>query len=216
MELPLFVLNTVLFPRMVLPLHVFEERYKEMIEGCLETRSPFGVVLIKSGQEVGGPAQPHSVGTTAHIVRVERLEDGRMNLMAVGRERFRVLGHRHDRPYLVAKIRKWPSEIGDEYTVDEHGERVTSLFAEYFRLLSALADQWSRSISLPGDLEQLADFVAARMDVPPPAKQELLEAPTVSARLEREAVLLGDEIVKLQAQVTAHRRERYGGLGAVN
>ena len=65
--LPLFPLNTVLFPNMVLPLHVFEERYKLMINTCLAQDKPFGVVLIYSGTEAGGPAVPHSVGTVARI-----------------------------------------------------------------------------------------------------------------------------------------------------
>src|SRR5205814_5524803 len=84
----LFPLNTVLFPGMPLPLHIFEERYKLMIGRCLEEERPFGVVLIQSGPEVGGTAVPHRVGTTAHIAAVRRLDDGRMNLIAIGQERF--------------------------------------------------------------------------------------------------------------------------------
>jgi len=70
MELPLFPLNTVLFPGATLPLHVFEERYKQMINQCLESRSPFGVLLIRSGNEVGTPTEPFEVGTTASIAHV--------------------------------------------------------------------------------------------------------------------------------------------------
>ena len=65
MEMPLFPLNVVLFPGMVLPLHVFEPRYREMINHCIEEEKPFGVVLIDEGQEVGGPAAPRLVGTAA-------------------------------------------------------------------------------------------------------------------------------------------------------
>ena len=89
--LALFPLNTVLFPGMPLPLHIFEERYKIMIGRCIDEDRPFGVVLIQSGTEVGNPAVPHVVGTTALIAAVKRLEDGRMNLIAVGQERFRSL-----------------------------------------------------------------------------------------------------------------------------
>ena len=84
-ELPLFPLNTVLFPGMPLPLHIFEDRYKQMINNCLEEKEPFGVVLIRNGKEALGPlAQPHSIGCTARIVEVQKLSDGRMNITSVG------------------------------------------------------------------------------------------------------------------------------------
>ena len=74
-ELPLFPLNVVLFPTMILPLRIFEERYKEMIHACLESDSRFGVALIREGQEVGAPAVPHNMGTVAHIRRVTPLDE---------------------------------------------------------------------------------------------------------------------------------------------
>src|SRR5438445_505939 len=83
----LFPLQVVLFPGMVLPLRVFEERYKQMIGRCLETNEGFGVVLIREGQEVGEPATPFDVGTLAEIASVERLPGGMMNLVTVGTRR---------------------------------------------------------------------------------------------------------------------------------
>ena len=80
MELPIFPLNTVLFPGARLPLHIFEERYKAMINACIDERRPFGVCLIRSGSEPGAPAEPFNVGTTAHIRQVQRLEDGKPGL----------------------------------------------------------------------------------------------------------------------------------------
>src|SRR5438045_9705996 len=103
--LSLFPLNTVLFPGMPLPLHIFEERYKLMIGRCIEEERPFGVVLIQSGPEVGGPAVPHLVGTTAHIAAVKHADDGRMNLIAIGQERFQILEVVRQAPYLIAPAR---------------------------------------------------------------------------------------------------------------
>ena len=89
--LPLFPLKTVLFPDGVLPLKVFETRYIDMVRECLRHDKPFGVVLIKSGQEVGIAAEPESVGCLAHIVNCDMQALGVMMLRAQGGERFRIL-----------------------------------------------------------------------------------------------------------------------------
>ncbi|MEZ4622859.1 MAG: LON peptidase substrate-binding domain-containing protein [Caldilineaceae bacterium] len=105
MDLPLFPLkNVVLFPGMVLPLHIFEPRYREMINRCIDEQLPFGVVLIEEGTEIGEAATPHRIGTGAKIIRVERLEDGRMNITALGTERFQIQEVHHDRAYLTATV----------------------------------------------------------------------------------------------------------------
>ena len=90
-DLRLFPLNSVLFPGMRMPLHIYEERYRVMIRECVEEDAPFGVALIKSGPEVGSGAIPHDVGTTARILQVEYLDDGRMNIFTIGEQRFRTL-----------------------------------------------------------------------------------------------------------------------------
>ena len=104
-ELPLFPLNMVLFPGMPLPLHIFEERYKAMIGDCLEREEPFGIVLIKEGQEVGDPADPFRIGTTARIVQSERLQEGRMNILTTGESRFELVEITQRVPHLVAQVK---------------------------------------------------------------------------------------------------------------
>ena len=89
-ELPLFPLNTTLFPGGTLPLHIFEPRYRAMTRRCLEGDERFGVVLIAEGPEVGGRAVPHLVGTVARIALAETLEGGRYNLMTTGERRFAI------------------------------------------------------------------------------------------------------------------------------
>src|SRR3989304_3919132 len=88
--LPLFPLFAVLFPKATFPLHIFEDRYKRMINACIENQTNLGVILIKSGVEVGGPAEPYLMGTEAKITQVKRLEQGKMNLMAVGIRKFQI------------------------------------------------------------------------------------------------------------------------------
>src|SRR5947209_18080409 len=91
--LPLFPLEqVVLFPGMPLPLRIFEERYKVMIAACQLTDQLFGVMLIRSGREVGVAAVPERVGCTARMVRVDRLPDGQMHILSVGEHRFRLQG----------------------------------------------------------------------------------------------------------------------------
>src|SRR5690242_121607 len=104
MKLPLFPLHTVLFPGMSLPLHIFEPRYRTMINECLSSGAPFGIVLISSGREVGEPAVPHTVGTTAHISGAERLPDGRLNIEVVGQQRFQIIELHQDQSYLTGTI----------------------------------------------------------------------------------------------------------------
>lgn len=215
-ELPLFPLNTVLFPGMRLPLHIFEERYKTMIGECLERSSPFGVVLIKSGSEVGGPAEPNLVGTSAVITHVERLDDGRMNLLAMGVRRFRIVDVTMRSGYLVGQVEDLDAPADDPEELAAEAGRVAGLFAEYFRLLLTLNGQWQRSIPLPEEPGALADHVAAFMDVDVLVKQDLLETESALARLRKETELLGDEILDLYPRVEASLRQRWSGFGVMN
>ena len=112
-SLSLFPLNLVLFPGMPLPLHIFEERYKSMIGECRDTEQPFGVVLIKEGLEVGEPADPFMTGTSARIIQVDQLDDGRMNILTQGDRRFQVMEITQKVPYLVAQVRYLHEEPGD-------------------------------------------------------------------------------------------------------
>src|SRR5689334_6812596 len=105
--LPLFPLEqVVLFPGMSLPLRIFEERYKLMIGACQVTDQLFGVVLIRSGREVGAPAEPEQVGCIARMVRIDRIPDGQMHILTIGEQRFRLVGPARIQPegYLVGDV----------------------------------------------------------------------------------------------------------------
>ena len=212
-RLPLFPLDTVLFPKQVLPLHIFEERYKTMIGRCIEEGAPFGVVLIRSGKQVGGDAVPHDVGTTARIARVQRLPDGKINLITLGGHRFRVLSLDRSEPYLTGDVEYLISEAAEGGAVQREAERVATLFAEQFRLIMAVSNQWTRELNLPGESDALADFVAAQIDVPADVKQELLETLPVLDRLRRESELLGELIRTLNQRWEEDKRKRFAGAG---
>lgn len=214
--LPIFPLGTVLFPGGTLPLRVFEERYKLMIGRCIDRAAPFGVVLIKAGVEVGGGAVPHGVGTTARIARVERLPQGRYNLVTVGVERFRIVETDSTEPYLQAHVEYLTRADAAEAATQAMAERVSAMFADHYRWTLQLGDQWTRQIALPTRPEMLADFIANRLEIEVAAKQELLEAGTVRSCLEREERLLTRANRLLYARVQAQQRQKYGGFGATN
>lgn len=216
MELPLFPLNSVLFPGATLPLHIFEERYKLMIGRCLQSGSPFGVLLIRSGNEVGEATEPFEVGTTARIVRVQHLDEGRMNLVCLGERRFRLLRTLRDTPYLVGEIEPLDSTDIEGEDVAELAETVAALFAEYYRIYLAVSNQWARQIGMPGGAAELADFVGSRLAVSPWTKQRLLEELSVRRRLDMELETLSDAIREMTPKVDAARAQRWRALGVMN
>ena len=218
--IPLFPLNTVLFPGMVLPLHIFEERYKLMVGRCIQDNLPFGIVLIRNGTEVGGGAEPFEVGTLARISDVQTVEDGRYRLNAVGTQRFRIAALHHDQPYLTGDVEiidmDPPSGATPSMAERQAAEHVTALFGEYFRLSLTLARQWQDTISLPDDPTALADFVAARLVAPAELKQRMLEAPTTRARLDLEEAILAEAIPMLTESVRLRHQRRWGSPSSLN
>lgn len=223
-QLPLFPLNTVLFPGMVLPLHVFEERYKLMINTCLAQERPFGVVLIYSGAEVGEPAIPHPVGTVARITNWEWLPDGRMNILTVGERRFRLVEYAgSELPYLVGSVEYWDDETDELFDMVDLMNGVRHNFVDYLTIIMSLADQAlpvSR-LQLPTDPSKLSYHVASNLQIDVNEKQELLEEPSAVARLQRELTLLRREggflqrLMSLQGSATEEDLP-WGGLLYMN
>lgn len=109
--MPMFPLGTVLLPGGVLPLHVFEPRYRQMVTDCVETPGhEFGVVFIERGSEVGGGEVRRMVGTVARMVEVAQMADGRFAVMSVGVRRLRVNAWLPDDPYPMADVDDWPDD----------------------------------------------------------------------------------------------------------
>ncbi len=216
MKLSLFPLNSVLFPGTTLPLHIFEERYKLMIGRCLESKSPFGVLLIRSGNEVGEVAEPFEMGTTARIVRVQHLDEGRMNLVCLGEQRFRLSRSVSETPYLVGEVELLQSTDAEGAEVKDLGDTVAALFGEYYRLYLAVSNQWTRQIAMPEAAGELADFVASRLAVSMWTKQQLLEELSVRRRLEMEMETLSEAIREMTPKVDAARAQRWRTLGVMN
>jgi Lon protease-like protein len=210
-DLPLFPLKTVLFPGMVLPLHIFEERYRLMVNRCLEEQRPFGVVLIREGQEVGGSVTPHKVGTTTVIAGVSRLEDGRMNIITVGSQRFRLRAIRYDQPYLVGEAEAWPLAGAATVQARAQTEPLRALLRQYLSLLSQAQGHKIEIEEIPTEPETLALLVAITLQISMPQKQELLNQPTVPHMLLAERATLRREQLILHYIIRTQTEQSEGG-----
>jgi Lon protease-like protein len=202
--LPLFPLTTVLFPGMRLPLHIFEQRYRQLARDLLDQPEPrrFGVIAIRKGQETGGAeavAALHEIGCVATVRQLEPVDDGRYDLVAVGAQRFRLLGQERSRPYLQGEIEPLPETIGGAQSATLAAQQVQAAFRGY---LNALADRGGAVISvadLPDEPLLLSYVVGAAMIIDLPERQSLLAAPDALTRLRAERSLLVREIGMLRA-----------------
>ncbi len=220
MEIPLFPLkNVVLFPGMVLPLHIFEMRYREMINRCIAERLPFGVVLIQEGQEVGEAALPHAIGTLAKIIRVERLDDGCMNITTIGMERFKIEKIADpQQSYLTATVRTLPTVNGSTKAAIELAQKLRPRIYQYVELLSKANNAELKLDRLPEEPMTLAFLVAIALQVAATEKQKLLEYQGVPEILVGELNLLAHEnmmlryMVETQAEAQAMNAGMTGGI----
>lgn len=209
MELPLFPLHTVLFPGRPLPLHLFEQRYRDMLRDCLAGDRQFGVVAIRSGAEVGDDAQLFDVGTIAEIERVDALDDGRANIVTRGTRRFRIAEIVDGSPYLRAR-----ADVLDEPPTGEEEVRcariLRSVLLPYLAALGAPRQMLERVPTAP---EALAWLAASTLQVELPTLQGLLELDDCGHRLQQTLRILQREfnIVRHFGQVASLRPAGPGG-----
>jgi uncharacterized protein len=201
--MPMFPLGSVLLPGAVLPLHVFEPRYRQLVVDCLADDSgdpEFGVALIERGWEVGGGDERSSVGTVARMVRVEALEGGRYAVVAVGTRRIRVNAWLPDDPYPIADVDDWPDD-----DVDQPGlrERIEALRARLHHVLALAAQLGEAPVDV--DLGMISDdplvasyHLTALAPLGPADNYRLLCAPTPGDRLDQLATALDDIEAVLQ------------------
>lgn len=200
-DLPIFTLNTVLFPGMPLKLHIFEERYKLMIGRCYEDGTPFGVALIKQGQEVGGRAEPFLVGCTAVITELEPLPGGRMNIVAVGRDRFVAHGFKYDKPYLVAEVETLPLVNVDSAVLKDTGRSLRPWVERYLQTLANASETNFDIEQLPPDPLQLAYLASFLLNVPIEQKQNLLNIESADELITNLRMIYRREVTLLDAML---------------
>jgi|TARA_B100000678_G_scaffold49235_1_gene39033 Lon protease-like protein len=185
---------------MELPLHIFEERYKDMIGECLEQDVPFGVVLIKEGLEVGAPADPERIGTSTRILRSEILDQGRMNIVTKGERRFEIEEIIQRVPHVVGRVR---------FLVELEGEGCAELIPqindEYVNLvknLTALTGGYTSRVEIPEDPIELSYAIAGNLNLEPHLRQSLLVTETAATRLFDLIPLLKQGNETLREQIT--------------
>lgn len=201
-RLPLFPLGAVLFPGLLLPLHVFEQRYRDLVDDLLalpESERRFGVVAIREGREVGadGVTALHAVGCSAAVRRVQSFADGTHELVTLGVDRFTLNGLLPGRPYLVGDVNWLPDEVGDPDEAAVLALAVRAAFGGYVTALTAAGGADIEAPELPDDPLVLSHLVAATVSVDLAERQALLAEPDGLARLVAELRLLRREAVLL-------------------
>lgn len=192
--LPLFPLGSPLFPGTVLPLHIFEPRYRQLVADLMSVDDPvFGVVYIREGYEVGDESARalSDIGTTAAVRAVATLPDGRFELVTVGRDRFRVLRVIRDQaPYLKAEV-----ELLDEAEPEDVSHLAAAASAAFEEYLSSVPARLEGE--LPADPDALSYQLALSAVLPPADRQRVLAAQDAGQRLvlvrrllERESAVL--------------------------
>jgi uncharacterized protein len=196
--LGLFPLNTVLLPGAALRLHIFEDRYKQMIGQCIEHEMPFGVLLDRSGNEVGDALDPAPVGTAAVIRKVTKLTAGRLYIVAQGTRRFKVGRVVGTTPFWRAEISYLEELDGPSDSAARLRETAIERFKDYLGALLAISGSELETIDLPSDASASSYVIADALQVEMAVKQELLEASSAAERLRAELKLLDDETKRLR------------------
>jgi uncharacterized protein len=200
--LPLFPLGAVLYPGMLLPLHIFEERYRQLVRDLLDGPEPrrFGVIAIRKGRETGidGVQSLYEIGCTAVLRRVDQHEDGRYDIVSAGSGRFRLLRLDETRPYLRGEVEIVPEEPADPAAAGLAARAAQVAFREYLDALTEWGGATVQLEDLPDEPDLLSFVVAAAMVIDLPERQALLAEPGTVRRLGLERALLSRETAMLR------------------
>ncbi|MDR3032873.1 MAG: LON peptidase substrate-binding domain-containing protein [Kitasatospora sp.] len=205
--LALFPLGTVLYPGLLLPLHIFEERYRQLVRDLLAGPEPgqFGVIAIRQGRETGvdGVSALYEIGCIAAVRQVREHPDGRFDLVTAGTQRFRLASLQPGRPYLQGEVDLLAEDTGDEAAAAAAVPGVQRALRDY---LAALASRGAGEVTipeLPDGPVALSYLVAASMVVDLPDKQALLAEPDALHRLQAGRELLARETAMLRTFTSA-------------
>ena len=212
-DLPIFHLSIVLFPGVPLPLHIFEQRYRQMLNDIRVSNNLFGISYfdVSTSQEEVPPAG--HVGCVAEVSETQTLPDGRSNILTVGVIRYRIEEYveRGD-PYLIARVSFFEDEEDDNELLRNSSREVAETFTRIARAVRTINDERA---SLPDisdtEPQQLSFLVAAAMEVDTDLKQELLEMRSTSERLRRLRDMLARAVTSYEERARIHEMAKGNG-----
>jgi len=214
-ELPLFPLPLVLFPGVPMPLHIFEERYRQMFADVSAGNSLFGLSYFDINTATNTRPPVGHVGCAAEVVESQSLPDGRSNILTVGLIRYRVIEYvEAGEPYLVGRVEFFADEREDEALLATRARHVAELFTRIVRAVRALNNDRASLPDLPdAEPERLSFLVAAAMELDAEARQGLLELRSGAERLERIGNLLSQVVGNYEERARKHKLAKGNGHG---
>jgi len=192
----------VLFPTIVFPLHIFEERYKLMMHACVEEQQAFGLVLLRAGAQEETDQTIHRAGTTARVMEVEQLDGGRMNIVCQGESRFRVSRFIPDAaPYWKASVDFFEDDPADPPKLETLHSEVAAAYKVAFDIGVQLEVVSTSELRLPESPEDLSFMISYALDIEAEEKQKLLEMRSTEKRLRSLLVHIEQATTRLQQQL---------------
>ncbi|HJR08793.1 MAG TPA: LON peptidase substrate-binding domain-containing protein [Pyrinomonadaceae bacterium] len=217
-ELPLFPLPVVLFPGVPMPLHIFEDRYRQMFADVRASDDLFGLSYFDLNTATNTRPPLGHVGCAAEVVESQLLPDGRSNILTVGLIRYRLVEYvEAGEPYLVGRVEFFEDEREDDALLAEHARHVAELFTRIARAVRDLNDDRASLPDIPdAEPERLSFLVAAAMELDAEAKQSLLEMRSAAMRLERIGNLLSQVVGNYEERARKHTLAKGNGHGGAH
>ena len=212
-ELPLFPLSVVLFPGVPLPLHIFEPRYRQMLEDIRASNNLFGLSYFDASTSEREVPEVGSVGCVAKVTDTQSFPDGRSNILTVGVIRYRIEEYveRGD-PYLVARVSYFEDEADDSEAISESSREVAETFTRIARAVRTINDERANLPDIADtEPQRLSFLVAAAMEVDTEVKQDLLELRVTSERLRRLRDILARAVDGYEERARVHELAKGNG-----
>ena len=195
-RLPIFPLpNVLLFPNMVLPLHIFEERYKRMVSDCLQGDRYLGLFLLRRGWvEEGATPTPYDIGGMGRITRAVRYPNGSMDILLSGLARVHVLRYIQQKPYLIAEVEMWSDEPDDSEGMEALTRRMVGLFERFVTAKVGEGHELLKNLKLLSSPIDLLHLVVTNMPLDVHQKQEILNLRPIDERITMMITFLNQEL----------------------
>jgi Lon protease-like protein len=206
-EIPLFPLPMVMFPSVIVPLHIFEERYKILINRSIDEDREFGIVLNTPGSSTENESTIRRVGVSVRVTQTERLDDGRLNIEVAGERRFRILEFTGNKPYWKAMVEFLEDDESSD-DLQESFNTVKRLYRAAHTLASQLRGTPAGEIVIPDSPAGLSYLVSYVLGISWDAKEDLLEMSSVAGRLKSVAIHLEELIQNLNARLDGNKIDR--------